>query len=365
MYQQVLFHPDDTLFQRILWRFSQSDPIEIFELMTVPYGLSPSSFLATRTLQQLVNDEGSIYPLAGPNLVKNFYVDDFIGGAQTIEDAVQLRTELNELLKKGGFKLRKWTSNQLSVLSGLSSDEIGTQSSIKFEANETVKALGISWESESDNLHFDFKIHQHKGAPTKRSILSAISQLFDPLGLISPINIRGKMLMQRLWLLPCGWDDEVPDYIANSWEEFAGQIPKVAYFRVSRYALLPNSIIQLHTFSNASESAYGACTYARCVDSTGKIRVELLASKSRVAPLKKISLPRLELCAADVAAKLHSRIVEALQISIASSHFWSDSTATLQWLRAPPNTWKTFVANRVSEIQGSTTPWCVLESHRR
>ncbi|XP_065086878.1 uncharacterized protein LOC135708701 [Ochlerotatus camptorhynchus] len=213
MYRQVLLHPDDTLFQRILWRFSQSDPIEIFELMTVTYGLSPSSFFATHTLQQLVIDEGSTYPLAGPNLVKNFYVDDFIGGAQTIEDAVQLRTKLSELLKKGGFELRKWTSNQILVLSGLSSDEIGTQSSIKFEANETVKALGISWEPESDNLHFDFKIHQHKGAPTKRSILSAISQLFDPLGLISPIIIRGKMLMQRLWLLPCGWDDEVPDYI--------------------------------------------------------------------------------------------------------------------------------------------------------
>ncbi|XP_065089796.1 uncharacterized protein LOC135710986 [Ochlerotatus camptorhynchus] len=116
MYRQVLLHPDDTLFQRILWRFSQSDPIEIFELMKVTYGLSPSSFLATRTLQQLANDEGSIYPLAGPNLVKNFYVDDFIGGAQTIEDAVQLRTELSELLKKGGFELRKWTSHQLSVL---------------------------------------------------------------------------------------------------------------------------------------------------------------------------------------------------------------------------------------------------------
>ncbi|XP_065088587.1 uncharacterized protein LOC135710066 [Ochlerotatus camptorhynchus] len=294
MYRQVLLHPDDTLFQRILWRFSQSDPIEIFELMTVTYGLSPSFFLATRTLQQLAIDEGSTYSLAGPNLVKNFYVDDFIGGAQTIEDAVQLRTELSELLKKGGFELRKWTSNQLSVLSGLSSDEIGTQSSIKFE----------------------------------------------------PIIIRGKMLMQRLWLLPCGWDDEVP-YIASSWEEFAGQIPKVAYFRVSRYALL-------HTFSDASESAYGAFTYARCVDSTGKIRVELLACKSRVAPLKKISLPRLELCAADVAAKLHSRIVEALQISITSSLFWSDSTVTLQWLRALSNTWKTFVDNRVSEIQSST-----------
>ncbi|XP_058827829.1 uncharacterized protein LOC131687754 [Topomyia yanbarensis] len=354
MYRQVLLHPDDTPYQRILWRSDPADPIQCYELLTVTYGLSPSSFLATRTLQQLANDEGDSYPLAGPAVRKSFYIDDFIGGAQSITEAIQLRTELSELLAKGGFPLRKWTSNQLPVLAGLSPDEIGTQSSIQFDKHETVKTLGISWEPEPDILRFDSEIRQHKHAPTKRSILSAISQLFDPLGLISPIVIKGKMLMQRLWLLPCAWDDEVPNHIATSWEKYAAQLPKVANFRISRYALLPNSTIQLHTFSDASESAYGACTYARCVDSSGQIRVQLLASKSRVAPLKKITLPRLELCAADIAAKLHTRIVEALQTPIAGSYFWSDSTVTLQWLRAPPNTWKTFVANRVSEIQSST-----------
>ncbi|XP_055633642.1 uncharacterized protein LOC129773984 [Toxorhynchites rutilus septentrionalis] len=162
------------------------------------------------------------------------------------------------------------------------------------------------------------------------------------------------MMMQRLWLLSCNWDDEVPDSVAVSWKEFADQIPKISNFRVSRYAQLSNSTIQLHTFSDASELAYGACTYVRCTDSKGTIRVELLASKSRVAPLKKITLPRLELCAADIAAKLHARIVKALQISIAGSYFWSDFTVVLQWLQATPSTWKTFVANRVSEIQSST-----------
>ncbi|XP_058826504.1 uncharacterized protein LOC131686254 [Topomyia yanbarensis] len=354
MYRQVLLHPEDTPYQRILWRFDTADPIESYELMTVTYGLGPSSFLATRTLQQLASDEGDAYPLGKPALRKSFYVDDFIGGAQSVSEAIQLRSELSELLAKGGFALRKWTSNQLLVLAGLSSDEIGTQSAIKFDTNETVKTLGITWEPESDNLHFNSEIRQHQNAPTKRSILSAISRLFDPLGLISPIIINGKMLMQRLWLLACSWDDEVPDCIATAWEKLSVQLPKIADFRVSRYALLPKSTIQLHTFCDASESAYGACTYARCVDSSGQVRVQLLASKSRVAPLKKISLPRLELCAAEVGAKLHSRIVEALQIPLASSYFWSDSTVTLQWLRAPPSTWKTFVANRVSEIQTLT-----------
>nr|XP_029710184.1 uncharacterized protein LOC115256082 [Aedes albopictus] len=155
----------------------------------------------------------------------------------------------------------------------------------------------------------------------------------------------GKMLMQKLWLLPCVCDDPVPDYVAFSWEELAAQIPKVTTFRISRYALLPNASIHLHTFSDASEKAYGACTYARYVDSSGMVRIQLLASKSRVAPLRKITLPRLELCAADIGAKLHSRIVQALEMPIASSHLWSDSAVTLQWLQAPPRTWKTFVGN--------------------
>ncbi|XP_062542561.1 uncharacterized protein LOC134210533 [Armigeres subalbatus] len=111
------------------------------------------------------------------------------------------------------------------------------------------------------------------------------------------------MLMQLLWLQPCGWDDEVSSTIADKWENYIQQLPMLNDFRVPRYALLPHAVIQLHTFSDASESAYGACTYARSTDSYGHIVVNLLASKSRVAPLKRITLPRLELCAADLATK--------------------------------------------------------------
>lgn len=358
MYRQILLHPDDTPYQRILWRFDSQEPIQTYELMTVTYGLGPSSFLATRTLQQLAVDEGNLYPLGKQALQKGFYVDDFIGGAQTVAEAIQLRKELSELLEKGGFPMRKWASNQISVLNGLSAEEIGTQSSIKFDTDEAVKALGISWEPESDNLRFDFKTRQHNKVATKRSILSEISQIFDPLGLISPIIIKAKMLMQRLWLLPCKWDDEVPAEIAAFWENIVLQLPKIANFRISRYALLSSASVQLHTFSDASEAAYGACTYVRCIDSSGQLSIKLLISKSRVAPLKRITLPRLELCAAKVAAKLHEQIIAALQVSIAGAYFWSDSTVTLQWLRAPPHTWKTFVANRVSEIQELTHGAC-------
>lgn len=355
MYRQVLMQQCDVPYQKILWRFNAAEPVQEYELLTVTYGLAPSSFLATRTLQQLADDEGTSYSLAEPILRKNFYVDDCLGGAESIEEAVKLRDELIDLLQRGGFTLRKFTSNKLEVLNGLSAAQIGTQSPLTFVAHETVKTLGIGWQPEHDTLVFNSKIaHPLGGHVTKRSILSAIAQFFDPLGLIAPVIVHAKLLMQELWLMNCDWDQPIPPSFQEKWEMYYREMSKIAEFQTARYVFLPKALVELHTFCDASESAYGACTYARSIDGKGKIRVELLASKSRVAPLKRITLPRLELCAALIGAQLHSHISSTLQIKLTESRFWSDSTVTLQWLQSPPNTWKTFVANRVSEIQTTT-----------
>ncbi|XP_058817710.1 uncharacterized protein LOC131681019 [Topomyia yanbarensis] len=354
MYRQVSVQPEDVPYQRILWRFDKTEPIQIYDLLTVTYGLAPSSFLATRTLQQLADDEGAAYPTAEQVLRKGFYVDDCLGGEQSVEKAVQLRDELIELLQKGGFSLRKFSSNKLEALQGLSAEQIGTQSSLTFTSQETVKALGVIWEPEQDMLRFDSNVKQSETIVTKRSILSSISQSFDPLGLIAPVVIRGKLIMQELWMVQCKWDEPVPKRMEEKWAAYCRDLPKITEFRTERYAFLPNASIQLHTFCDASEVAFGACVYARSVDPQGNVRVQLLASKSRVATLKRVTLPRLELCAAVIGAQLNAHIVQALQLEISESRFWSDSTVTLQGLQSPPNTWKTFVANRVSDIQAST-----------
>ncbi|XP_055632898.1 uncharacterized protein LOC129773321 [Toxorhynchites rutilus septentrionalis] len=354
MYRQVMLHPKDTPLQRILWRFNPNEPVSTFELQTVTYGLAPSSYLATRTLQQLATDEGDCYPLGGPALRKGFYVDDYIGGADTTEEAIQTRNELDELLSKGGFELRKWTSNSLTVLEGLDPSKIGTQPMFKFDHGESIKALGVSWEPVADQLHFDSTSTEEGGCPTKRSILSSVSKHFDPLGLTAPVIIRAKMLLQELWLQPCGWDEEISDSIRAKWETYCSGLKHISSYRVNRYAFLPNSTVQLHTFADASQQAYGACIYGRSTDSEGHVHVQLIASKTKVAPLKRITIPRLELSAAVLAARLHKRVTVAMDMPFSESHFWSDSTVTLEWLRSPPYTWTTFVANRVSEIQTTT-----------
>ncbi|XP_055527048.1 uncharacterized protein LOC129719682 [Wyeomyia smithii] len=330
MYRQVRVHSKDTSLQRILWRFSHDEPICSYELLPVTYGLTPSSFLATRTLQQLALDEGKSFPLGSLALRKSLYVDDYIGGADTLDKAIQTRLELDKLLAKGGFRLRKWTTNNSKVLEGIDPS-----------SSKLVPRLLCNSTTGCDPL-------------TKRAILSSVSKHFDPLGLTAPVVIRAKMLLQDLWLQPCGWDDEVSDNIRKKWECYHHDLQKISAYKVNRCVVLPNSTIQLHTFADASQQAYGACVCVRSTDPRGHVHVQLIAAKSRVAPLKRISIPRLELAAAVLASRLHEKVVRALEILKFDSVFCSDSTVTLEWLRSPSFVWSTFVANRVSEIQTNT-----------
>ncbi|XP_055600721.1 uncharacterized protein LOC129749698 [Uranotaenia lowii] len=302
-------------------------------------------------------DEGENFPAARNVLEHDFYVDDAISGAATVEEAIELRDQLIALMKKGGFALRKICSNKPEVLRDLPIEMLGTNLTVTFEfsPNEAVKTLGISWDPCADELRFVNDIQPITEIWTRRQILSAIAKLFDPLGLIAPVIVSAKIIMQELALLQTGWDEPVPTHVNNKWKTFYEGLPHLKDLRLNRFAFAPLSKeVQLHCFADASQLAYGACVYARTVDFEGKICVSLLSAKSRVAPLKRLTLPRLELCAAKEAAILHYKIVKALDMESVRSVFWSDSTIVLNWLKAQPNTWQTFVANRVSCIQTHT-----------
>lgn len=190
---------------------------------------------------------------------------------------------------------------------------------------------------------------------TKRVILSNSSKIFDPLGLISPCVIKIKMLLQSLWLEKLSWDDQVPINIATEWINFRSELSCLENLKINRHAITKNKkYVEMHCFSDSSEKAFGAAVYLKSVDDNGKIEINLLASKAKVAPLQSVSLARLELCGAVVAARLANKISKALRIEIEKRYFWTDSTIVLGWVKTPPNKLKTFVANRVSEIQTLT-----------
>ncbi|XP_055623197.1 uncharacterized protein LOC129766643 [Toxorhynchites rutilus septentrionalis] len=242
MYRQVLVHVDDTGLQRIFYRFSLMEPIRVFELSTVTYGLTPSSFLAIRVLHQLAADEGSKYPEATNAILNDFYVDDYIGGASGIDEAIQLQKDLGILMKKGGFTLRKWCSNKPEVVVGIPTEQLGINLTVSFDVSpeEKVKSLGITWEPGVDQLRFYYDITASEQAWTRRSILSSIAKLFDPLGLISPVINVAKILMQELALLNSGWDMPVPVEIEKKWKTFYSHMAKISELKIQQFAFVSN-----------------------------------------------------------------------------------------------------------------------------
>uniref|UniRef100_A0A182IER0 Integrase catalytic domain-containing protein n=1 Tax=Anopheles arabiensis TaxID=7173 RepID=A0A182IER0_ANOAR len=187
-----------------------------------------------------------------------------------------------------------------------------------------------------------------------------IARLFDPLGLIAPIISWAKIRMQKLWIACHDWDDPLSSELAEEWKGFHANLPLLSDIKIPRYVRLPKSTsMQLHCFADASEAAYGAVMYLRSTDSDGQIKVEILAAKSRPAPLKRISLARLELCAAVMAINLWNHVSKSMGMQEIETFMWSDSRVVLHWLKSPSYTWVTFVANRVSLIQdiGKCCKW--------
>ncbi|XP_075162962.1 uncharacterized protein LOC142235587 [Haematobia irritans] len=186
---------------------------------------------------------------------------------------------------------------------------------------------------------------------TKRKILSMIAKLFDPAGWLAPIIIVAKILMQQLWIEGTNWDKEINEASLDKWNFFTSNFDGIREIKIPRWVKYsPEHKMEIHGFYDASEKAYCASLYIRSVSSDNKISSHLLVSKSRVAPLKTVSLPRLELCGATLLSRLLKSFCGSIDLPIKEIYLGSDSTITLAWLSKPPYHWKTFVANKVSEI---------------
>lgn len=154
MYRQI--HEDDQPLQAILWRFNQREPIHQYQLTTVTYGTTAAPYLAIRTLQQLAKGKEKEYPNASKVALNHFYVDDVVTGAQTIDEAIKLQQELTAMLDKGGFKLHKWSTNELQMQQPIPV-ELRDPSVPQFKDEEIKKTLGILWIPHQDVFIFKIK----------------------------------------------------------------------------------------------------------------------------------------------------------------------------------------------------------------
>lgn len=355
MFLSIGVRERDRRFQRILYRFSPLQPLQVFEFNRVVFGLKSSPFHALRTIKQLAADEGDTYPKARDIVDTGLYMDDFVYSVQNEDEAMSTASEMIGLMQAGQFELVKWTSNSQTVLDSIPPSH-RLPAVKEFDKSDEHKVLGLCWSPTTD--FFSMKIGKPSHICTKRTILSCVAKIWDVMGFIAPVVLYAKLLIKQLWLCECDWDETPPEDIVKLWTRFREELPLLADIKIPRHVgIVTDSVVTILAFADASEKAYGGVVYFHVQNSSGNT-ISLITAKSKVSPRKVISLARLELCAILVLVQLIKNILVACQtrISFRNIFAFSDSTVALCWAHASPHRWNTFVANRVSKIQNDLSP---------
>ena len=346
---------------RILW-WPEHDlkniPVE-YRMTVHPFGAVSSLFCANYALQRTASDfRYLVLPQVKDAVNSNFYVDDYLDSLPDIQTATLYVKQLSELLSKGGFHLTKLLSNRREVLSCVPEEEI--TSGMRKMDNNTLpleRTLGIQWNAYSDEFIFQFRLCDKPA--TRRGILSTISTLYDPLDLIAPWLLPEKLLLQELCRKRLGWDEPLDKQDQTKWNEWITDLQEIGEIQIPRCIKKDNfqeEYVELHLFCDASEVGYGAVAYASLCNNNGERRQTLLFSKSRVAPLKTVFVPRLELSAAVLAVRIFQIISTSMNIEFQNVTFWTDSTIVLYYINNISKRFNTFVANRLTIIHDASTP---------
>ena len=361
MYHQVRVRAEDRDLLRFLWwEDGQLDqqPIE-YRMKVHPFGATSSPGCANFALKQTAEMYEEEFGHEAAEFIRNdFYVDDGLKSVATVEDAVSLVKDSRDICKRGGFKLCKFTSNVVEV------SEIANEAVRSLDlCGETAfieRTLGVQWCIQSDM--FNFRVMLQDKPVTRRGILSTVSSVFDPLGLISPVLLTGKKILQDICREGSEWDDPLPEDVRRRWEKWRCELLQLEQIKIPRCYKERNmgelKSAELHHFSDACLSGYGQCSYLKLTNTSNKISCSLVMSKAKVTPLKSITVPRLELAAAVTSVKVSGFLMEQLKYEgiQVKEFFWSDSQAVLSYISNETRRFHIFVANRVQEIRNHTTP---------
>ncbi|XP_066928571.1 uncharacterized protein [Clytia hemisphaerica] len=360
MFYQVKLPIVDRKYVRFLWweDGNVENPISTYEMTVHPFGATSSPSVCSYALKRTAKENESLFGSeAKCSVERDFYVDDFLKSYDpSVEIARSSVKSISDMCMKGSFHLTKFVSSHPECLSELSSDDVKSDSvsyDVPSDKELTEKLLGVTWDISSDK--FVFKINLKSTPSTKRGMLSTLSSIYDPIGVLSPFLLEGKRILQGL--SKYSWDSVLQDEIANKWESWKSSLPCIESLSLPRrFNQGDNSIrnASVHHFSDASDVGYGHCSYLRLIDVADKVHCSFLYGRSRVAPLKKVSTPRLELQAATLSSNMNSFVVKELDLKIDHQYFYSDSTIVLDYINNECKRFRLFVANRVSMITSHT-----------
>ena len=343
-------------------------------MKVVIFGAKCSPTLANFVLRKTAEDHvtGTTESLAAAKAItKNFYMDDFLKSEESVLDAKTTQREVTSLVAKGGFRLTKWMSNSPDVLRSVPLEERSScELDLSCLGQAEHRALGCFWSPAEDFLCV--KSSEVDATASKRGVLRRLSMVFDPLGIVSPFLLRAKLLVQRLWALRCGWDEPLTGDELTVWGQWLSELPLLRDIKIPRClkSELPLGAavhaVELHVFCDASENAFGAVTYMRVITQEGEVSTSFVMSRTRLAPLKQLTIVRLELQAAVLGVRLVNFIKQELSYTVSNTFYWTDSQVVLKYINSESRRYQTFVANRIAEIHESSHPsqWRHVPGHQ-
>ncbi|XP_060084987.1 uncharacterized protein LOC132564349 [Ylistrum balloti] len=325
------------------------------------FGNSPSPAVATFGLRKSVERADSDIK---EFVSQNFYVDDGLVSTDDVKTGIDLmkRTQ-STLAREGNLRLHKITSSSKEVLDAFHPNDLAK--GLKgLELGKDViplqRSLGLVWNVNNDT--FTYQVCPDVQPFTRRGVLSTVNSIFDPLGLIAPVVIRGKLILRDL--MACnssgGWDEPLPPDREAEWKTWRDSLASLEDVRIPRvYSTFAHTDVsrrELHTFADASQDAIAAASYLKTFHISGITEVSFVYGKAKVAPRKGHTIPRLELCAAVLAVEIAQTVIEQLGVKLDSVRFYSDSQVVLGYIHNEERRFYVYVSNRVEKIRAFSTP---------
>ena len=363
MFLQVGVIPEDRPSLRFLWREDPATDVAVYQYVRHIFGSKDSPTCANYALQQTARDNRIQFLEAANSVENNFYMDDYLESIPTVNEATKKAQDLVEMLAKGGFNLTKF----VSIVPGLVKI-VDPKYQLPAESNEKVlvtneetsHVLGLKWNHSRDTLVVSRGTTPDLNRPvTQRVVLSLVSAVYDPIGLAAPYTVTARLLLKDIWRLSGQhWDHNLPDNVSKKFLEWAAELPNLSEITIPRcYFRGTMRSVELHVFGDSSQDVFAAVAFLRARVSRNERTETQLAfvfGKARVAPMKALTIPKLELQAALLAARLKDEVQQALAVPVERTFMWTDSTTVLQWLHSIDKK-PVFVANRVAEVLELTT----------
>jgi hypothetical protein len=364
MFHQVSVSREHRNYLRFLWwQNGEVDTEPIVHRMTAHlFGAKSSPGCVNFALKSAADKFEPEFGTEAANFVReNFYVDDGIKSVPSTEEAIQLIADTQGLCRKGGFNLHKIIANDKNVIKTVPPEDRAQdiqKMDIVSDDLPVERTLGVQWCIQSDC--FQFQVELQDKPITRRGILSTVSSIFDPLGLVAPFVLLGKKILQSLCRDCASWDDPVSDDIRARWEKWRSEILALARLKIPRcyksedFGMVQS--VELHHFCDASQIGLGQCSYLRLIDEKNNVCTSLVMAKARVGPSKPITIPRLELTAAVMSVRTSQYLDKELAYKNISHFYWTDSMIVIGYLSNDARRFHTFVANRVQLIREYTAP---------